>query len=124
MRAHAEQTYPRECCGAVLGRGPDLLQAVPLDNVYEGAQEDRFEIRPADLLRVERESRAAGLELVAIYHSHPDCDAYFSQTDLAHSCPWYLSLVLSVKQGRFDHLNCFTTNEEQTQATPVEWTPA
>jgi proteasome lid subunit RPN8/RPN11 len=119
MQSHAEQTYPRECCGAFLGRGDEVMQAIPLDNVYEGGQEDRFEIRPADLVRVERESRTQGVELLGIYHSHPDCDAYFSRTDLENSCPWYKSIVLSVKQGRFDHANAFETNDEQTVATPV-----
>lgn len=119
MRQHAEATYPRECCGAFLGQGSQVTLAIPLDNVYEGSQADRFEVRPADLVRVERESRARGVELLGIYHSHPDCDAYFSQTDLENSCPWYQSIVISVKQGRFDHANCFSTNDEQTAATPV-----
>lgn len=121
VRAHAEQTYPRECCGALLGRGNEITQAVPLENVYAGSQADRFEIRPADLVRLERESRAEGLELLGIYHSHPDCDAYFSQTDLENSCPWYKSLVVSVKAGRFDHANCFETSDDQTLATPIAW---
>jgi len=120
MKAHAEATYPRECCGAFLGKGGEVSVAVPLDNVYEGSQADRFEVRPADLVRVERESRAQSVELLGIYHSHPDCDAYFSQTDLENSCPWYLSIVLSVKQGRFDHAGAFAVNDEQTAATPLE----
>ena len=119
MTQHAEETYPRECCGAFLGRGDEVTLALPLENVYAGSQADRFEIAPADLVRVEREARAQGLELLGIYHSHPDCDAYFSKTDLEHSCPWYKSIVLSVKQGRFAHANCFVTDEEQSTATPV-----
>ena len=120
MKAHAEKTYPSECCGAFLGNGGQVTQAIPLDNVYQGGQADRFEVRPADLVKVERDSRAQGLELLGIYHSHPDCDAYFSQTDLENSCPWYKSIVLSVKQGRFDHASAFETNDEQTAATPVD----
>ena len=119
MTRHAERTYPRECCGAFLGKGADVTLAIPLENVYVGSQADRFEIAPADLIRVEREARGQGVELIGIYHSHPDCDAYFSKTDLENSCPWYQSIVLSVKQGKFDHANCFETNDEQTAATPV-----
>jgi proteasome lid subunit RPN8/RPN11 len=120
MRRHAESTYPRECCGAFLGKGGDVSVAIPLDNVYAGSQADRFEVRPADLVRVERESRAQGLELLGIYHSHPDCDAYFSQTDLENSCPWYKSIVISVREGRYQHANCFETNDDQSAATRVE----
>jgi proteasome lid subunit RPN8/RPN11 len=119
MKAHAEQTYPRECCGAFLGNGNEITQAIPLENVYEGSQADRFEVRPADLVKVERESRAAGVELLGIYHSHPDCDAYFSKTDLENSCPWYKSIVLCVREGRFDHANAFEVDDAQTVATPV-----
>lgn len=120
MTRHAEQTYPRECCGAFLGLGASVTVAIPLENVYAGSQADRFEIQPTDLIRVEREARAQGVELIGIYHSHPDCDAYFSQTDLENSCPWYKSIVLSVKQGRYDHANCFETNDDQTAATRLE----
>lgn len=120
MKRHAEEAYPRECCGAFLGKAGEVTLAIPLKNVYAGSQADRFEIAPVDLIRVEREARAQGVELLGIYHSHPDCDAYFSKTDLENSCPWYLSLVLSVKLGQYDHANCFETNDEQTVARAVE----
>ncbi len=127
MVQHAQESYPNECCGAMLGRslpqnGGDLREvalAVPLENVYEGGQADRYEIRPVDLLRVEREARSAGLTLLGIYHSHPDCAAYFSKTDLENSCPWYLFLVISVRNGQFAEANCFQPNAEMTEAPPV-----
>ena len=62
-----------------------------------GAQGARYELRPKDLMEAEKKARAAGLDLIGIFHSHPDCDAYFSKTDLENSCPWYSFVVLSVK---------------------------
>ena len=62
----------------------------------------------------------AGEELVGIYHSHPDCDAYFSTTDLKNSCPWYSFVVLSVKSGEFDHANSWLPNVDQTEAAKEE----
>lgn len=126
MVAHAELTFPAECCGAMLGVTREGVKsvtvAIPLENVYQGGQEDRYEIRPEDLLAVDRRARAEQLEMLGIFHSHPDCDAYFSKTDLEHSCPWYSFLVLSVKGGRFDHANSFLPNAEQTEAAfePLE----
>lgn len=121
--AHAEASYPRECCGVLLGTQANGIKsatkALALDNVYDGPQEDRYEIRPADLLRAERDARAQGLDILAIFHSHPDCDAYFSATDLKHSCPWYSFLVVSIRQGRFHHANSFLPNADQTEA-PAE----
>ncbi len=122
MVSHAEATYPRECCGVMLGtaQGDHKLVTIAraVDNAYEGGQEDRYEIRPADLLRIEREAREQKLTVIGIFHSHPDCDAYFSKTDLEHSCPWYSFVVLSVRQGRFHHANSFLPDADQTLAAP------
>jgi proteasome lid subunit RPN8/RPN11 len=117
--AHAESTYPRECCGALVGSGDSVTRALPLENVYNGPQHDRYEIRPEDLLRVEQEARAAGESLLAIYHSHPDCAAYFSKTDLENSCPWYRFVVVSIQQGRFDHARCFQPDADLSRADEV-----
>jgi len=73
----------------------NVTQAVPLENAYSGEQGARYELRPEDLLAADRAARAAGLDLIGIFHSHPDCDAYFSKTDLENSCPWYSFVVLS-----------------------------
>ena len=120
MVAHAEKLFPKECCGAMLGvvdgGNKKVRVAVPLENSYDGAQAARYEIRPEDLLAAEREARGRGMDLVGIFHSHPDCDAYFSATDLKNSCPWYSFVVLSVKNGKFDHANCFLPDPDQTRA--------
>ncbi|MFN3321852.1 MAG: Mov34/MPN/PAD-1 family protein [Bryobacteraceae bacterium] len=127
MVAHARATYPNECCGAMLGAvdgDAKLVKvAIPLENAYNGAQNARYELRPEDLLRAEKEARAQGMDLVGIFHSHPDCDAYFSETDLKNSCPWYSFLVLSIKNGEFDHANSFLPNPDQTAADkePLEY---
>jgi proteasome lid subunit RPN8/RPN11 len=77
-------------------------------------------LRPEDLLAADKKARAAGLDLIGIFHSHPDCDAYFSKTDLENSCPWYSFVVISVKNGKFDHANSFLPNAEQTDAPKEE----
>jgi proteasome lid subunit RPN8/RPN11 len=126
MVAHAEKTFPNECCGAMLGTidGDDKLvtKAVAIENSYTGAQGARYELRPEDLLEADRQARAAGLDLIGIFHSHPDCDAYFSKTDLENSCPWYSFVVLSIKGGKFDHANSFLPNADQTEAPKEELT--
>jgi proteasome lid subunit RPN8/RPN11 len=124
MVAHAEAKFPNECCGVMIGKidgdHKNVTSAVALENAYQGTQEDRYEIRPEDLLAADRQARAAGLDLIGIFHSHPDCDAYFSKTDLENSCPWYSFVVLSVKAGRFDHANSFLPNADQTAAEKEE----
>ena len=124
MVKHAENKFPNECCGVMIGKidgdSKQVTSAVPLENAYKGVQEDRYEIRPEDLLAADRQARADGLDLIGIFHSHPDCDAYFSKTDLENSCPWYSFVVLSVKGGRFDHANSFLPNADQTAAEKEE----
>jgi len=120
MVAHARSTYPDECCGAMLGTIENgrktVLAALPLRNAYEGERRARYELRPEDLLQADRDARARGMDLIGIYHSHPDCGAYFSETDLKNSCPWYSFVVLSIQQGKFDHANSWLPNAEQTAA--------
>ena len=60
------------------------------------------------------------MDLIGIFHSHPDCDAYFSKTDLENSCPWYSFVVLSIKNGEFDHANSFLPDPDQTEADKEE----
>jgi proteasome lid subunit RPN8/RPN11 len=124
MVAHAEKTYPNECCGAMLGPIDGDVKtvrvALPLENAYPGAQRERYELRPEDLLFAEREARAKGMDLIGIFHSHPDCDAYFSKTDLENSCPWYSFVVLSIQKGQFHHANSWLPNMEQTEAAKEE----
>ena len=124
MVAHAESTYPNECCGVMLGKidgdSKSVSMATPLENVSAGSQAARYELRPEDLLSADREARRLNLDLIGIYHSHPDCDAYFSETDLKNSCPWYSFVVLSVQNGKFNHANSWLPNAEQTASEKEE----
>jgi proteasome lid subunit RPN8/RPN11 len=124
MVAHARETYPNECCGAMLG-GTDGEQkavrvAIRLRNAFEGAQAARYELRPEDLLAADKAARERNMDLIGIYHSHPDCDAYFSKTDLQNSCPWYSFVVLSIQKGEFHHANSWLPNVDQTDAAKEE----
>src|ERR671932_2872562 len=120
MVLHAERTYPNECCGAMLGRMLEdkrlVTEAIVLENAWAGEQGERYQVRPEDLLQADKQARAHGLDLIGIFHSHPDCDAYFSETDLKNSCPWYSFVVLSVQKGSFHHANSFLPNLDQTAA--------
>ncbi len=108
--------------GHIQGDAKLVTEAVPLENAFEGAQRERYELRPEDLLKAEQTARDRGMDLVGIFHSHPDCDAYFSETDLKNSCPWYSFVVLSVNRGRFDNANSFVPDIDQVAAEKEELT--
>ena len=123
MVAHAREAYPNECCGAMLGviEGDKTVRvSMPLENAYAGAQATRYELRPEDLLAADKAAREHHMDLIGIYHSHPDCDAYFSKTDLQNSCPWYSFVVLSIQKGEFHHANSWLPNFDQTEAAKEE----
>jgi len=71
-----------ECCGAMLGSidgaGKIVRAALPLENAFEGVQSARYELRPQDLLAAGGIARERHMDLIGIYHSHPDCPACFS----------------------------------------------
>ena len=124
MKDHAEAAYPNECVGAMLGNsessGKFVDTAMPLENSAQGSQRAFYRLSNDDLLAADKAARAQGRELIGIYHSHPDADAYFSETDLKNSCPWYSFVVLSVKGGKYDHANSWLPDFEQTKAEKEE----
>ena len=125
MLDHARATYPRECCGILLGVEQEggqrvVTAAFPSRNAYEGDQSDRFVIDPRDQVRVGLMSRSDEIDILGFFHSHPDCDAYFSATDLKHSWPWYSNVVLSIRQGELAGAAAFRANDDQSSSEPEE----
>jgi proteasome lid subunit RPN8/RPN11 len=122
MLDHAHGAFPKECCGIMIGKmdgdARTVTKAVACVNVYVGDQADRFRIDEKEQMRIQKEADAAGLDVVGFFHSHPDCDAYFSSTDLAHSWPWYSNVVMSVQKGKFHHARAFVVNLDQSVAEP------
>jgi len=112
MRAHGEETYPQECCGAILGRpngnGWNVVEAVRAGNTRTDSAHNRYNIAPVELVRIQRSAREKGLEIAGFYHSHPDHPAQWSRTDFAEAhwlgCSY---LITSVAQGRATVTNAF-----------------
>ncbi len=112
MRAHGERTYPHECCGVLLGQmeGDErqVVEVVPCGNTRDDRPQDRFNIDPRELVRIQRQGRERGLDIVGFYHSHPDHPAQWSQTDLAEAhwigCSY---VITSVEGGRAVLTNSF-----------------
>jgi proteasome lid subunit RPN8/RPN11 len=93
---HACAAAPDECCGVLLGRGDEVLDAVPARNIADDPQR-RFLIDPEDHFRARREGRARGLDVVGFYHSHPRSAAEPSARDAAEcSYPGSLHLIVGL----------------------------
>ena len=99
IRRHGEETFPHECCGALIGSGDDVTTAVPLPNTTEEGPRRRFLVRPSDYRMAERRANELGGALLGFYHSHPDHPARPSQFDLDHAWPTFAYVIVSVMAG-------------------------
>lgn len=120
MRRQARASYPRECCGALLGvadpRYPSdkrVLDVLPAENEREDSPQDRFLISSGEVLRFEREAARRGLQVLGFYHSHPDHPARPSEYDRDHAWPWYSYLILEVRDGRDGALRAWRLSEDR-----------
>jgi proteasome lid subunit RPN8/RPN11 len=94
--AHARETAPAECCGLLLGRDGEVVEAVPTTNVADDP-ESRFVIDPKGHIDGRREARRRGLDVAGFYHSHPRSPASPSATDRAEaSYPDHLYLIVGL----------------------------
>jgi proteasome lid subunit RPN8/RPN11 len=112
LRRHGEETYPHECCGVLLGRMDGTNRVVETvvrcTNMRVDSPQNRYDIDPRELVRVQREGRERGLDIVGFYHSHPDHPARWSETDLAEAHWLGCSYVItSVERGKATTTNSF-----------------
>jgi proteasome lid subunit RPN8/RPN11 len=113
IRQHGESTYPHECCGVLLGHFNDdgsktVARAEPCGNTRTDSAHNRYSIDPRDLIRIQREGRARGEDIVGFYHSHPDHPAQWSTTDLAEAHWFGCSYVItSIEKGKAVLTNAF-----------------
>ena len=122
IRRHGEETFPHECCGVLLGViGEDTREVratVRCDNTRIDSPQNRYNIDPRQLVRVQRDARERDLDIVGFYHSHPDHPARWSPTDFqeAHwiGCSY---VITGVERGRAAQTNSFeltgTTEEDK-----------
>lgn len=112
IRTHGEETYPFECCGALLGSslqdGWQVVDAVRTGNTRTDSAHNRYSISPLELVKIEREARRQGLGIAGFYHSHPDHPAQWSLTDLAEAHWLGCSYVITaVAKGAATETNSF-----------------
>ncbi|MDE2179250.1 MAG: M67 family metallopeptidase [candidate division NC10 bacterium] len=135
--AHAEKAYPEEACGIVIGKPGDpntniVHRCANLANQYHQDDPIRYPrnaktayiMDPKGLLRIQSEADAKGFEFVVIYHSHPDHEAYFSETDRELALfdgepvwPRLRYLIVSVKNGVVSYYKVFSWDSIEKQFT-------
>jgi proteasome lid subunit RPN8/RPN11 len=122
IRAHAVETYPYECCGALLGRegeeGREVLELAPLENRRMDSPRNRFSITAEDVRLAEKTAREKNLELIGWYHSHPDSPARPSEYDREHAWPWYSYIIVRSEAGGTREMTSWHLTDDRTSYEP------
>ena len=105
IASHGERAYPEEGAGLLLGQAQGdrrLVEAiVPLTNSREdAARHNRYLITPQDMLHGEEEAMRKGLDVIGVFHSHPDHPNRPSEFDKEWALPWYSYLITSIQSGK------------------------
>jgi proteasome lid subunit RPN8/RPN11 len=133
IHAHAERTYPEECCGLLLGtiaadqrvvhdvyevpNAWDTDAAKELNDHTAFTKTRRYWIAPDEMLAGMREARRRNLDIIGIYHSHPDYPALPSECDRALAWSQYSYLIVSVEQGTAKDCRSWALNDQQLFAS-------
>ncbi|GAC1439136.1 MAG: M67 family metallopeptidase [Terriglobales bacterium] len=126
LRQHGEETYPHECCGVLLGQMNGEVRHVTsvarCENTRTDSPQNRYHIDPKDLVRIQRDGRRRGEDIIGFYHSHPDHPAKWSATDLAEAHWFGCSYVItSVEDGTAVLTNSFElTGVEESDKNLVD----
>jgi proteasome lid subunit RPN8/RPN11 len=121
IAAHGAAAYPYEGCGLLLGKcvdGDNVVVALyPAENRWAVEEEKRvrFHIAPQDMLQAELAALRQGLDIVGIFHSHPDHEPVASARDLAWATwPGYSYLITEVREARPQQSRSWQLREDRT----------
>ncbi len=126
IRQHGAETYPHECCGALLGRDAvdgkprEVLGLFPLVNRRDDSPRNRFSVTSEDVLAAEKSGREQGFDVIGWYHSHPDHPARPSEYDRDHAWPWYSYIIVSVASGAPQDMTSWQLKDDRTGFLPEQ----
>lgn len=117
LRTLAAAAYPNEACGLLIGSvdggaSVRIVEVTSARNMWTERARDRYDLDPADLLRADRDARARGLDVVGVWHSHPDHPARPSAFDTERAWTDYAYLIVSSRRDGTGDLNAFALERE------------
>jgi len=114
---HARETYPEECCGALIGEvsgdAARIRRVERLTNTSVEERGRRYLVSPEEYERVERAAEKDGLSLLGFYHSHPDHPPVPSEFDREHALPFFHYVVMAVSQGEPGEARSWTLSADR-----------
>ena len=122
ITAHLCAAYPKEAAGLLLGTAAgaswDASRMLPLTNKFSHAEQyHRYLITAEDMLEGEDHAATFGLDVVGVFHSHPDSAPQPSDYDCQHALPWYLYLIVSITAGEPASARAWQLREDRSDFT-------
>lgn len=111
-------SFPDECCGFFYGEEDDsgnrrVTEILVVNNAKEGDKRRRFEISPKDYLKGEQYALERNLELLGVYHSHPNHPAIPSEHDRVAAQPYFSYIIISVLSNQSTHMRSWRLNDSR-----------
>ena len=113
MIQDAASAFPHECCGFFFGGKGQVTEVMVISNKRTENKERRFLMDPLDFLKAEEYAEDQQLDLMGIYHSHPNHPSIPSEFDRVHAWPNLSYIIISVLQGQFDNIQSWRLNEDR-----------
>jgi proteasome lid subunit RPN8/RPN11 len=127
IRAHGAETYPHECCGALLGvdgeKSREVRALYKLVNRRADSPHNRFSVTSDDVRDADKAALKTGLEVIGWYHSHPDHPALPSEFDREHAWPWYSYIIVSVMSGKAGTVASWRLADDRMRFEPEKISP-
>ena len=111
------ESFPDECCGFFYGQedgegNRTVTEILVVNNSREGDKRRRFEISPKDYLKAEQYALESNLQLLGVYHSHPNHPAIPSEHDRVAAQPFFSYIIISVLDNKTTHLRSWRLNDQ------------
>jgi proteasome lid subunit RPN8/RPN11 len=112
----ALNSFPDECCGFFFGREDEnsrlITDIIVVDNAKEGDKRRRFEISHLDYIKAEQFADGHHLQLLGVYHSHPNHPAIPSEHDRVAAQPYFSYIIISVIEKQYHDFRSWRLNDE------------
>jgi len=125
---HAQSTYPEECCGVMLGEISSncktVVEVIPTKNAWSQetasnfqdsdpnhSKKRRYTIAPQEMLQLQKSAREKNLNIIGIFHSHPDYQAIPSEFDRISAWEEYSYIIVSVQKGQAGDINSWILDD-------------
>ncbi len=130
---HAENTYPEECCGILLGKivgiSKTVVEVIPTINAWEKTKleqtertkHSRYTIPSRDIFKAQKRGRNLQLDIVGFFHSHPDYPSIPSTCDREQAWEIYSYPIVSVIEGKVSDIKSWVLDADSNFQPEEIW---